>query len=125
MIQTGFLIDECVSADLIEVANIYNHWGMHVGRSRSLRSLNDWDLTRNAVSDNLVFVTNNARDFISLYSKINLHSGFIVILPTARKEVQCAYFEDVLKRLESENDISNRIVRVELDGRITIEDWPR
>jgi predicted nuclease of predicted toxin-antitoxin system len=61
-----FLIDECLSVDLLSVAGQAGHDAQHVahiGRA----GLKDWDVVRYAQDGDFVLVTNNASDFRRLY----------------------------------------------------------
>jgi predicted nuclease of predicted toxin-antitoxin system len=122
---TKFLIDECLTKRLVSVAKKYAYWAQHVGQSKKLNGTSDWDLLRTITDQDFIFVTNNAKDFIPLYQKLNIHNGLIVIVPSCSKKKQSELFADALRRLSVEPDIINKIMFVELDGRITIEDWPR
>jgi predicted nuclease of predicted toxin-antitoxin system len=57
-----FLIDECLSVDLVTVAGESGHEARHVahvGRA----GWKDWNVTRYASDNDLILVTNNASDF--------------------------------------------------------------
>jgi hypothetical protein len=77
------------------------------------------------VVNDYIFVTNNARDFIPLYQKLNIHNGLVIFVPNARKGVQARLFKIALDRLEKEDDFINKLVHVYFDEQITIEDLPR
>jgi predicted nuclease of predicted toxin-antitoxin system len=122
---TKFLIDECLTKRLASVAKKRAYWAQHVGQNEKLNGSSDWDLIRTISDGDYIFVTNNAKDFIPLYKKLNIHNGLIVIVPSCNKLKQSALFAAALERLSVEADIINKIMFVELDGSISIEDWPR
>jgi predicted nuclease of predicted toxin-antitoxin system len=122
---TKFLLDECISTELVKVANENGYFALHVGQSEKLKSSSDWDLVKETMRNDYIFVTNNARDFIPLYQKLNIHNGLVIFVPNARKDVQARLFMTALARLEQEGDFVNKLVRVYYDEHVTIEDLPR
>jgi len=67
-----FLIDECLSPQLVVVAREAGHEARHVahvGRA----GWKDWNVVRYAGAENLVLVTNNAGDYRRLYAAEPLH----------------------------------------------------
>lgn len=59
-----FLIDECLSIDLIPIAG---HDAQHVARIGKA-GWKDWNVVRTAADGDFVLVTNNASDFRKLYA---------------------------------------------------------
>ena len=69
-----FLIDECLSVDLVAVAGQCGHEARHVahvGRA----GWKDWNVARYASEGDFILVTNNASDFRQLYAAEPLHAG--------------------------------------------------
>ena len=124
-----FLIDECLSPDLVEIAR-----GRGFGSSThvvwlGLRSKKDWTIVRRAVEEGYVLVTNNTTDFVSLVGREDIHAG-LVCLNVARGlmewRVQKDLFEAALNELKDEEP-TNEVVEVGMtaDRRITIDRYTR
>lgn len=118
-----FLIDECLSPELAEVALDAGYDGAHVGHRGLLRTP-DPQIARYCLVNDLIVVTNNARDFRAIYEAFPLHPGLVVVLPVVRIAQQRRLFELVFKRLERERDLVNKLAEVDADGRVTVADWP-
>jgi predicted nuclease of predicted toxin-antitoxin system len=74
-----FLIDECLSVELVHIARDRGfHQSTHV-TWLGLRSWGDWNLMRVVLDDDFTFVTNNAIDFRRLYGTTDLHAGLVCI----------------------------------------------
>jgi hypothetical protein len=58
------------------------HEAYHLTR-RGWTGLKDYQLRDLAIREELIFVTNNARDFRRLMGAVELHAGLIVIIPNA------------------------------------------
>ena len=74
------LIDECLHESLVGVAHSAGFEATHVNHL-GLSGKPDWELADRIVEDEFTFVTNNRVDFISLFGKMELHAGLIVIVP--------------------------------------------
>jgi predicted nuclease of predicted toxin-antitoxin system len=75
-----FLIDECLSVDLVTVAGESGHEAQHVahvGRA----GWKDWNVVRYARDGDFVLVTNNASDFRQLFAAQPLHAGLVILIP--------------------------------------------
>lgn len=119
-----FLIDECLSPDLVALAHARGHDASHVV-FRGLAGTPDRDLLPIIRHEGFVFVTNNARDFLKLYARENIHAGLIIIVPGGiPAEIQLRLFASVLDTIEPLADLVNRIVEVYSDGTVEIRDWP-
>ena len=98
-----FLIDECLSVDLVTVAWESGHEARHVahvGRA----GWKDWNVVRYACDGDFILVTNNASDFRQLYAAQPLHAGLVILIP-----------------------VVNRVLEVDLDGgevTLTLYDLP-
>lgn len=119
-----FLIDECLSPDLVALAHARGYAATHVV-FRGLTGTADHDLIPLVRHEGFVFVTNNARDFLKLYARENIHAGLVVIVPGGiPAEVQLRLFGAALDAMEPLPDLVNRIVEVYSDGSVDIRDWP-
>jgi predicted nuclease of predicted toxin-antitoxin system len=74
-----FLIDECLSPELVELAHGRGHGESTHVTWLGLRSRKDWSIVRRAVADGYVLVTNNTTDFTSLLSREKVHAGLICL----------------------------------------------
>jgi predicted nuclease of predicted toxin-antitoxin system len=120
-----FLIDECLSLELVAIAGARGHGeSTHVTRL-GMRSRKDWSIVRRAVADGYVLVTNNTTDFRALFQREEVHAGFICIdmAPGLMSlDVQKRLFALALDRLGGRKPINelleitldeNKVVRVE------------
>jgi len=74
-----FLIDECLSPELAELARARGFAeSMHVTRF-GLTSAKDWTIVRRAVDDGFILMTNNTADFTALYGREELHVGLVCL----------------------------------------------
>ena len=77
-----FLIDECLSIDLVSVASQAGHEAQHVARVGKA-GWKDWNVVRHASEGDFVLVTNNASDFRRLYATQPLHAGLVISFRTS------------------------------------------
>jgi predicted nuclease of predicted toxin-antitoxin system len=75
-----FLIDECLSPELVQVANERGHEESTHVTWLGLRSRKDWSIVRRAVDDGYVLVTNDALDFTSQISRESIHPGLVCLV---------------------------------------------
>ncbi len=118
-----FLIDECLHTSLTDIAHKAGHEAYHVTR-RGWTGLKDRQLRDLAIREELVFVTNNARDFRKLMGAVELHAGLIVIIPNATPIVQRELFERVVHELAKPFDMINKVVEVDLE-QIRVYELPK
>jgi hypothetical protein len=84
----------------------------------------DWNLAAYALNNDYVFVTNNRRDFLKEYMKVDLHSGLIIIVPDTKRADQQVLFATVLDLVASRNDdLVNLLVEVLPDGSVHCREW--
>jgi predicted nuclease of predicted toxin-antitoxin system len=110
-----FLIDECLSVDLVTVAGQSGHEAQHVahiGRA----GWKDWNVVRYAREGDFIFVTNNASDFRQLYTGQPLHAGLIILIPVVNRTVQQRLFKAALDELAVIGEPVNRVLEIDLDG---------
>lgn len=123
-----FLIDECLSPNLAELARELGHSGSTHVTWLGLGSAKDWTIARRAVDEGFVFVTNNRVDFLKLYKREELHGG-LVCLNAAYKamdgEQQRRLFTLALARLgrqEPYNDVLE--ITLAEDGTVAVDRYP-
>jgi predicted nuclease of predicted toxin-antitoxin system len=110
-----FLIDECLSVDLVSVAGQAGHEAQHVARVGKA-GWKDWNVVRYASEGDFVLVTNNASDFRRLYATEPLHAGLVILIPVVGRELQGTLFRVALDELAVTGDPVNRVLEVDLDG---------
>lgn len=69
-----FLIDECLTVDLVDVAGRAGHEAHHVARV-GRAGWKDWNVARYARDGDFILVTNNASDFRRLSRRIRCMPG--------------------------------------------------
>lgn len=110
-----FLIDECLSVDLVSVAGRAGHEAQHVARIGKA-GWKDWNVARYAGDGDFVLVTNNAGDFRKLYAAHAIHPGLVIIIPNVNRTVQQQLFQGAIDELATIGDLINRVLQVDLDG---------
>jgi hypothetical protein len=70
-------------------------------------------------------VTNNGEEFKRRYAKLEIHPGLIIIVPGGLlKERQVELFDCVLDVVEKMDDLVNKVLSVDIDGKVTVSDLP-
>ena len=110
-----FLIDECLSIDLVAVARQMGHDAQHVAHVGKA-GWKDWNVARYARDGDFVLVTNNASDFRELYATQPLHAGLVIMIPVVNRVVQQKLFRAALDELANIGEPVNRVLEVDLDG---------
>jgi predicted nuclease of predicted toxin-antitoxin system len=121
-----FLIDECLSIDLLLVAHQAGHEARHVAHLGKA-GWKDWNVALYAREADLVLVTNNASDFRKIYAAEPLHAGLVIILPNVNRIRQQQLFQAALDELANDGDLVNRVLEVDIDGTdviLTLYDLP-
>lgn len=115
-----FLIDECLTLELVQEAHQLGFEAYHIahiGRT----SAADWDIAAFANADGFILVTNNAADFLRLYSRREMHSGLIIIIPSVIVTAQRKLFGSVLSALRDVPDLVNKVIEADFaDGQTTL-----
>ncbi len=76
-------------------------------------------------SENFIFVTRNARDFLRLYAREPVHAGLVLILPgSALGRDQVGLFDIALTALADMPDLINKVMEVFSDGSVQVSDLP-
>lgn len=118
-----FLIDECLSSGLVAVAKargLEADHVAHIGKS----GWQDWNLVPFAVANDYIIVTNNRRDFLKEYAKLDVHGGLVILIPLVKRDEQIALFAKALDLLAERNDdLVNQLVEVLLDGSVHLRRW--
>jgi predicted nuclease of predicted toxin-antitoxin system len=122
-VNERFLIDECLSAGLVAVAKgrgFHADHVVHIGKA----GWQDRNLAAFAAAHDYTIVTNNRRDFLREFIKLELHAGLIVILPRGNRTVQNELFAALLDFLALESyDLVNSLAEVLPDGAIRHRLW--
>jgi predicted nuclease of predicted toxin-antitoxin system len=123
-VNEPFLIDECLSLDLVALAHARGHHATHV-TFRNLQGTADRELMPLVRTEGFVLVTNNGRDFRKLYSQEAIHPGLIIIVPGGiPAETQLRLFGLVLDAVEPMPDLMNKVVEISITGTVRIQDLP-
>src|ERR1019366_1978201 len=110
-----FLIDECLSIDLVSVASEAGHEAQHVARVGKA-GWKDWNVARYASDGDFVLVTSNASDFRRLYAKQPVHAGLVIILPNVNRIEQQRLFLGALAELGTLGEPIKRVLEVDIEG---------
>jgi predicted nuclease of predicted toxin-antitoxin system len=90
-----FLIDECLSGALVAVAKAQGYpadYVTHLGKA----GWQDWNLVRFAVANDYIIVTDNRKDFLREYAKLDVHAGLVIIIPKGTRSQQMTLFQKAL-----------------------------
>ena len=127
-----FFLDECISP---QVAERINAGGQHVAvHPRDIGRCGDIDhvVLRNAITEDRIIVTENARDFRGLVGKEESHPG-LIILPCMAREQSMQSLRLAIAFLEPEaaqagaapsDDMVNRVIEVDTSGQCRIYALP-
>jgi predicted nuclease of predicted toxin-antitoxin system len=110
-----FLIDECLTIDLVSVAHQAGHEAQHVAHVGKA-GWTDWNVARHAAEGDFVVVTNNASDFRRLYATQPLHAGLVIIIPSVNRVQQQQLFRGVLDELAQIGEPINHVLEVDIEG---------
>ena len=120
-----FLIDECLTPKLVEVANGFGYVAYHV-QYRQWKSKEDAVLLRFVRDEDLTIVTNNWRDFEPMLRREEIHPGAVVI-PNVPRAEQIAAFERALRAIQAVSpplDMVNTVVEVQESGEVRVYPLP-
>lgn len=121
-----FLIDECLSINLVAVARNAGYDAQHVAHIGKA-GWKDWNVARYARDGDFVLVTNNASDFRQLYAAEPLHAGLVILIPTVGRVLQQRLFRAALDELRLIGEPVNQVLEVGLDSEdviLTLYDLP-
>jgi hypothetical protein len=71
-----------------------------------------------------IFATNNRRDFLKLFGRLEFHNGLIVIVPAVNVPAQKRLFGLALDEVDRLEQTINRVIEVREDGTVEMRDWP-
>jgi len=111
-----FLIDECLSPRLVWVAQRHGIFSSAFAPRIGLRSAGDAAVVRRAIRNNYVLVTNNKKDFVSIFSRELIHPGLVCLeaeFPLMNLDVQVRLFEAALRVLGGEEPV-NEVVEASM-----------
>ena len=133
-----FLIDECLSLDLVAVAHgrgfVESSHVVWMGKA----GWKDWELKPFILEGDWTLVTRNSVDFrghaddpgaSGQFADVPLHAGLVCINGPdgMNAEVQCELFEAVLEEIGDAQQLVNEVIEVDLeslDGEFTIHRYP-
>jgi predicted nuclease of predicted toxin-antitoxin system len=120
-----FLVDECLTLDLVEVAARHGYNAFHVAH-RGWTSKKDSFLLQRLLEEDLTLVTNNWKDFRPMLRRARLHAG-AVVLPNVRLGDQVRLFDRALRAIRLPDpplDMVNTVLEVDASGRVAVYDLP-
>lgn len=123
MIQ--FLIDECLTPKLVEVANRFGYVAHHV-QYRQWKSREDQALLAFMRAEDLTIVTNNWKDFEPMLRREEVHPG-AVVLPHVPRQAQIVAFELALNAIGAVDpplDMVNTAIEVAGSGEVRVYALP-
>jgi hypothetical protein len=125
-LKDRFLIDECLSGDLVATAKARGHeadYVPHIGKG----GWQDWNLVPFAVENDYIVVTLNRRDFLKQYANLEIHPGLVILMPQApgdQRLHQAGLFEKALDVFVALNDdLVNKVMEVLADGSVRFREW--
>ncbi|MFL5415511.1 MAG: DUF5615 family PIN-like protein [Myxococcales bacterium] len=94
-------------------------------RDRGMLEASDRDVLEKAYSEDRILVTANVGDFTRLAAARELHAGIVLLeAGDLRREEQLEILRTVVRGLESERDLVNRVLRVTAEGDLLFEGIP-
>ncbi len=118
-----FLIDECLSPKLVRVANDRGFEAYHVAH-RGWSGDPDFKILQHLIDEELILVTNNQDDFLSLIEDVDIHPGIVVIVENVRQARQVQLFKVALDACVTMGDMINAVVEVRNDGTTSLYHLP-
>lgn len=118
-----FLIDECLSPELVNIAHALGHEAYHVAH-RGWSGWADADIRDRLVADELVLVTNNRDDFLALLGAEELHPGLVVLLENVRRSEQVRLFSICVTTLSQMISTINKVLEIDASGETRVYDLP-
>ncbi len=113
----SFLIDECLTPALVKIAKERGYFSRHVSRIKDLKGKSDRKVTRYALENDMIVVTNNLVDFDQIYRTRDAHPGLIFMSASGNlinRETHILMFENALEELE-ETPITNEVIHIHID----------
>ena len=117
-----FLIDECLSPELVGVAHAAGHLETTCVRNLGRSGTKDWDLMPLVIAGDFTLVTNNSKDFRGrtpgqpggLHAKEEIHAGLVCLNTEIGMDIdkQRELFEIALEELAGVADLVNQALEV-------------
>jgi predicted nuclease of predicted toxin-antitoxin system len=120
--MSSFLIDECLTPRLVVAAQARGNTATHIAHLQR-SGTDDWVIAQIALQRDAIFVTNNARDFLRIYARLDIHPGLVVILPNNATCPLRLAFGKAMDFIESRGDIVSHLIEVSADGAVALKDW--
>lgn len=120
-------LDECLSPKLaLDLLAEGQHYLVHPRNNGGLGDSDQKVLDR-CTEENLIIVTQNARDFRALAARTDIHPGMI-ILPCVGRQAAEAFIRAVIAHLEAlgnpDDALVNHVLEIDLEGNIDIYALP-
>jgi len=118
-----FLVDECLSPDLVKIAVREGYFGSGHVVWLGLAGLKDWELKPIILVDDWTFVTKNSVDFRGpkdrpgtrgQYADVPIHAGLVCLNgpPGMDLAMQTELFEVALAELATAPDLVNQVLEI-------------
>jgi predicted nuclease of predicted toxin-antitoxin system len=108
-----FLIDECLTVELVEEAHAAAFEAYHIVQVGKA-GWKDWNIASFAEQQDLTIVTNNAADFLKIYSRRQVHPGLVIIIPSVPVKIQRELFRVALDAIGNVTDLVNKVLEVDI-----------
>jgi hypothetical protein len=120
MTAPKFMIDECLSPELVDIAIERGYQAAHVAHIGK-GGWQDWNLMKPLLDQDWTMVTNNAGDYRSEFGNVDLHAGLICLNGSVSAQLdlnlQRQAFAIALDEVEAlDGDIVNKDIEVSLHG---------
>jgi len=124
-VRPKLLLDENLSPKVAEaLAREDGVDACHV-RDRGLLEASDHEVLEKAYTEDRILVTANVHDFSKLARTRALHAGIILLeAGDLLREEQLQVLRRVVRALDEERDLVNRILRISREGQLVFEDVP-
>jgi predicted nuclease of predicted toxin-antitoxin system len=124
-VRVRLLLDENLSPKIAQtLATEEGLDACHI-RDRGMLEASDRNVLEKAYSEDRILVTANVRDFTRLAAARELHAGIVLLeAGDLRREEQLEILRRVVRRLENERDLVNRVLRVTVEGDLVLEGIP-
>lgn len=110
----GFLIDECLSFELADLAREHGYHALATTRMWKLRKRDDYRVAKYALDHNLILVTNDMYDLEDIYDQFEVHPGVVFITAGRSKlrtlDYQLKMFTLALDEIEDIDPMSQAIL---------------
>ncbi len=126
-----FLMDECLTPELVQMAVDAGHVESTCARDRGLAGIKDWQLIEFVVQHDFTLVTHNAVDFRGggqgqlggEHARQPIHAGLVCLNSVYPLDLQRqrALFQLALDQLATMNDLINQALEVFEDENGTVE----